>query len=223
MAALKDVEFDLANEHGKRTALRKICSEYWTIQAKEDPLSLSTDPRLGDYIRKIQENEGQNETGKDCEWCFITINPDPKKMSKNDKDGNLIDSLYNFHFFQKKVEKSMKKNWVLFFRYTYEYYTEKGERLHVHAVIRKPKDKRPSEVKREMWNTFKEFCGNPQHVKIVYLYSPEVVRQKLDYIAGVKQPCKMDAVKQDREWRDKNAIQQMYVSSHGKDDVENDD
>lgn len=145
------------------------------------------DPTGGNpYLQKVIAFANSTEDASNSEWIWVTVNPDNTKVS-------LID-------FVKKCKKAFQKKWMLSSLYSFENHTKSGERFHCHCLIRKMIDKRPSEVKRELWNTFKTVCGNQKHVHIKFIKT-EFHEQKEQYVYGNKDETKMDDVMKDAAWR----------------------
>lgn len=131
-------------------------------------------------------------------YMFITVNPRP---------GTELD------FLVARMSKFLRKCWVSEFIYCYEQRgdvitTPLGSELHVHILVKLTKYKRPSDVKRETWNTFKNCCGNKQHV----LVKPSMESTNfVNYIMGEKKdPKKTKAVEFDRQWREEVCLLDFY-------------
>ena len=195
-------EYDLIYLQAQRRVALKITTDYLMRKAEEDPLLISNDPRWLEAISAYKNGDLERKDGRESEWLWFTVNPDPSNFEEDEAEA--------LREFMQKVSKAVGKKWVLNARYVFERYTKNGERVHMHMVLKKPKNKRPSEVKRELWNTFKDWCGNEKHVKVVFLYSPEVVQQKLAYLEGEKQEGKMENVSLDNKWRKEMGIQRIY-------------
>lgn len=196
------VEYDLIYLQAQRRVALKITTDYLMHKAEDDPLLISNDPRWLEAISAYKNGTLERKDGRESEWVWVTVNPNPALFIEDEAEV--------FGDFMSQVSKAVGKKWVINARWVFEKYTKNGERLHVHMVLKKPKNKRPSEVKRELWNTFKDWCGNEQHVKIVFIYATEVVQQKLAYLEGEKQEGKMECVALDNKWRKEIGIQRMY-------------
>lgn len=196
---MEQEEVDLIIQVAQRRALSKLMTEYYTQEIRQNPMSVTSDPRVIEAMNKLNFD---NKDGRESEWVWITINPDPKHF-ENDEEEVLRE-------FMSKVQKAIGKKWVIHASWVFEKYTKNGERVHVHILLRKPKNKRPSEVKREWFNTFKEWVGCEKHIRTYFLYEPEVIQQKLDYVNGMKKEEKMKNVKNDMKWRKKIGIEDVY-------------
>lgn len=127
----------------------------------------------------------------------------------------------------KLLDNILSKKWIPqgSVHYTHEQRgatpTECGKGYHIHLLItniRKPK----SQIHRELYNTVKNFVGNPQHVD-VRMIPKEWVEDKIAYINGDKwDPDKQDKVYMDKLFRTKHGITQLN-SAEGRNDDYNDD
>lgn len=105
-------------------------------------------------------------------FIFLTVNPKPSV--------NLLE-------LKKAVEKCHTKKWIAEFAYAYE---QRGiipgeyPGIHVHSII-KYREKKLSEIKREIQNTFKNLIGNAKHCDIKVLIT-KFLPDKEKYIQGLK-------------------------------------
>ena len=107
-------------------------------------------------------------------FAFITVNP---------KD-NTLD---NFEALNKATYKCISKRWVTQYAYCYEQRSTDPDDifgLHAHIILIRG-TKRPSELEREVRNTFKHLCGNERHIDIQWK-KKEWHQGKIDYMNGLK-------------------------------------
>lgn len=153
-----------------------------------------------------------------CEACKTYSDMLLKKQSKrrryifvtvNVKPGTTLEDL------QSKMVKFISKKWVTDLVYTFEQRSEdinNVDGLHTHMLVYIPK-KRPSEVNREIYSTFKHIVGTKKSINVNYI-PLEWVMDKLNYIAGNKEEAKMAKVCVDRLWRAQNNLSDIYT--HGE-------
>lgn len=98
---------------------------------------------------------------------LITINP---------QEGTDLD------LFVKKIKKCCNKKWVDNWMYCIEW-RDCWKGMHCHIRLQLNKGKKPSEVRRETYNTFKNMVGNPQHVNVKYGVRNDAF---IEYIKGIK-------------------------------------
>jgi hypothetical protein len=137
-------------------------------------------------------------SGTETNHVLITINPDNSKVVIND--------------FKELVEQSINKKWILGeVYYTFEQrgenLEEMGKGFHAHILMNR-NGKRPSEIHREYFNTFKHVCGNKKHVDVRINKN---FSETFDYISGKKFKDEKQK-KQDIDvlWRQKIGLQTHY-------------
>ncbi len=103
------------------------------------------------YVDKMK-NYCKNRRGVSYRWCLLTVNP-----IKEIGEEELL----------KKSLKCAKKCWIKHAEWCLEWRNE-AEGLHMHMAIEIEAMKKPSEMRRECYNTFKNLVGNPQHVNMKF-------------------------------------------------------
>ena len=91
------------------------------------------------------------EDKDDKYFAFVTVNPE-------------VNTLEGYADLNKQVLKCVSKYWVTQYAYTYEQRSDDANKifgLHAHIILVRG-GKRPSELEREVRNTFKRVVGNPE-------------------------------------------------------------
>lgn len=124
--------------------------------------------------------------------------------------------------FKKMIDKMVTKKWLTSYVYVLEQRgmteEELGKGFHLHAIIKKPDDKKPSHCIRELSNTFKKACdvSNFHFFQTKFIDEAEKER-KLEYILGQKEYTDENRkdLKQimDKVWRQKFNIQPYFFSN----------
>lgn len=134
---------------------------------------------------------------KDKPFLFVTVNPQPK---------------FNFLELKKKVEKCISKKWIDRYAYTFEQRSEipgTYSGFHSHMIIQF-NDKKLSEAKREIINTFKTMVGNEKAIDI-RVKKLEFLEDKERYIQGHKDdPDKLAKALNDRKFREDYDLDLVY-------------
>lgn len=106
-----------------------------------------------DMVNKMKEYM-KARRGSRYRWILLTVNV---------KEGT------DLHLLMKKSEKCSKKIWIKHAEWCYEW-REVCTGLHMHMAIEVDDEvkKKPSEMRRECYNTFKHLIGNPQHVNMKF-------------------------------------------------------
>lgn len=84
---------------------------------------------------------------------------------------------------KKKILKFWKKKWITKSVSCIEFRTIDGTGMHMHSKVWLKEGKKWTDCKREVYNTFKEYVGNKQHVNIVGTYRDGAFD---DYVNGIK-------------------------------------
>jgi len=193
---------DYAIAKGYSLWIQGVTRRYYEEVAREDPKLATSNSKVLHMLEYLKKKEVQeDEQGYCSEWVFITVNPKPGTTVKN---------------FQKLVVSAVSKKWIGEYAYAFEW-RDQSEGLHVHILLTKPHNKRPAQVHREFTNTFKHVIGNPQHVNVKYLYTPEAVAKRYHYLYGDKAESKMSKVENDWIQRDINCLESIYISGSFED------
>ncbi len=139
---------------------------------------------------------------RDCKtpYVLITVNP------KADIDFSLL---------KLQVEKASKKKWIKAFRYAFEQRAscDPYSGIHCHIIIDRGK-KRPSGLKTEFQNTFKNVCDvfNPHCLNFKW-FPAEALLDKMKYLEGSKCKKKEATVAADKLWRKSLNLSPYYESA----------
>ena len=164
---------------------------------------------LGDKMKKIKEYENelkdkikqQVAEKHNNDYVFVTINPDPKT---------------DFATFRDKVEKYVKRNMFLDYRYVYEQRGATEEQagcgFHAHVLLKRNLDYKPSKIISNTKNTFKGITNvNNSNVLNIQIIGKEFMLDKNEYITGVKTGEGKDEKQAvDKLWREQNNLQAVY-------------
>lgn len=141
------------------------------------------------------------------EYLFLTVNPEPTVPLEE---------------FRKCLDRMVAKVWFRSYLYVLEQRgttpEEAGKGFHAHIIVKKPEDKVPSHVIRELVTTFKNVCSvsNPHCFNTKWIDHAEYNR-KLGYLLGRKEFTEYDRkdIKQsmDRLWRHRASILNYYKSN----------
>ncbi len=164
---------------------------------------------LGDKMKKVKEYENsvkaklkeQVAEKHNNDYVFVTINPNPKT---------------DFAIFRDKVEKYVKRNMFLDYRYVFEQRgataEQAGTGFHAHVLLKRNLDYKPSKIIVNTKNTFKGITDvtNPQILNI-QIIGKEFMLDKNEYITGVKTAEGKDEKQAvDKLWREQNNLQAVY-------------
>lgn len=144
---------------------------------------------LDNYSRKIRNG---------IKFAFFTVNV---------REGVYVE------FLMDKISKMLSKCWIKEYMYCIEQRGENeetmGSGLHAHILVSLNKYKRPSDCKREVYNTFRNLVDNKLHVN---MRSGMDGKNFANYILGNKSHDKMDKVDMDILWRENMGIENVYSS-----------
>lgn len=174
--------------------------ELFRLQSLQNPTPLIT------QIQGVRNSLGENREKKDQPYIWLCVNPS---------------STLKLEEFKQMVNKMVTKVWLKEYVYVYEQrgmtIDELGKGFHLHAIIRRPDDKKPSHCIRELSNTFKKACdtSNYHFFQVKFIDEAEKDR-KLEYILGTKEFTEQDRkdLKQnmDKVWRSRFNIQPYFFS-----------
>lgn len=182
----RNLEFDyeflykLANDHWDKRKL--VNEEIGQLQA------------VAELSRRDFLNRGKEEKiGKGKKWYWVTVNP---------KDTITTD------VFVSQIKKMYNKKWAKDHYYIFE--IGKNGHQHSHGLIET--DYQIARAIRELSNSVKDCCNVniPACFKVVTLTDPSIALQKLDYMKGLKQEDKQDAVSESKKWREQNGLAEFY-------------
>ncbi len=151
---------------------------------------------LEDYIPEMEvENVNdyiQERQKRSYKRIMITVNP--------------VEDIA-FPKFEKSVLKCLKKKWIRSGIFCYEW--REGERgLHCHIACAIDPTKNPAAIHREVYNTFKSFVGNKQHVNIKY---SNMVNGFTNYVKGIKKGSPKENAIEDERNRAKLCLDNWYL------------
>lgn len=189
----------------RKAAIEKVklqqYQELYRLQCLQEPTQLIKD------IQAARLSLGEKGEGIDRPYIWLCVNPN---------------STFTFKEFQGLVSKMVSKVWVDEYVYVYEQRgiteEEAGKGFHLHAIIKKPENKKPSHCIRELGSTFKKCCdvSNYHFFQVKFIDIPEKDR-KLEYILGTKESTDENQkdLKQliDKVWRVKNKIDPYFFSN----------
>lgn len=148
------------------------------------------------------ENIKQKEDIKNkCPYYFLTINPNPHIMIGE---------------FVSVITKMMSKTWIENYLYVYEQRGEDegecGKGFHFHAIIKKPNNKVPSHIQRELASSANKVCDTSCiHFFNLKNISEEEKDRKIIYITGRKaDEHKHKKQEMDIPFRIKNNLKSFY-------------
>ncbi len=170
-----NIPLEYLKKQALQDAISRIYKSFYQEEIEENPI---------DYLR-IDEDDDVIEwlknrpTGLDYTHTFVTVTPK---------------STVTFEEFKKKVEKSLTKKWIDEAWYVYEW-RQFDRGLHLHMLIKFNKNKKPSEVHREFWSTFKKLLGlSKKNVNVKNSNRPKNLMQ---YLKGWKHGARKKNYAQD--------------------------
>ncbi len=197
-------------EYMKGRALYDKALEQFTTKKIEKIVSLEYQAELlGDKMKKVKDYENkvkakikeQVAEKHNNDYVFVTINPNPNT---------------DFATFRDKVEKFVKRNMFLDYRYVYEQRgaidEQAGTGFHAHVLLKRNLDYKPSKIIVNTKNTFKGITdvNNPKILNI-QIIGKEFMLDKNEYITGVKTGEGKDEKQAvDKLWREQNNLQAVY-------------
>lgn len=205
------IEGETANNLGKKIKEYEVALGEFTKRKLQNILLLEYEAcELGDKFKQIREHEQdlrellRVRTAKKHGnlYCFITINPDTKKV--------------NLETFRNKVDKLVNRNIFKAAKFVFEQRgqnaTERGKGFHCHIIARRNLDYKPNKVTSNIKNSCKGLCNVEKEalLNIKWLHM-DYVDDKIEYIEGTKTDEGKD-VKQEQDtiFREENDIQKVY-------------
>lgn len=205
-----EVEKRLRKYKMKQAALLKATEEFYLKNERmRIQLELNDDISKEDYeeSRRLKQLVKDKKKEADSKYaCFITINPKENKLTDFQKLDNC-------------VKKALSKCWVTDYCYCYEQRSNDPHDIHgLHTHILLRRNTRPSNLEREIRNTFKGIVGKPdKHIDIKYI-KKEWINDKLEYMSGHKTGTdqsgkpKQDKVPIDIVMRNELGIKHIYYN-----------
>lgn len=172
------------HDEAKFDAIKKHCREYWYEYFKEYP----QDIKLAGVTNYLETRYKQNRE----KIYLVTINP--------------IEGTDIVRFI-KKIEKCLKKKWIKHWMWCMEW-RDMDKGMHAHIRIEANKPKKPSEVRRECYNTFKDLVGNVQCVDVRFGRREDAY---VEYIQGIKEGKKKPNYEHDTKLRKHFKISEFYM------------
>lgn len=195
-----DIDYDI-----KRKALDRVKQQQYEelirLNNLKEPNQLQKD------IQAARLSLGEKVESQNRPYIWLCVNPN---------------STYSFKDFQLLVSKALSKLWIKEYVYVFEQRgiteEEAGKGFHLHAIIKRPDDKKPSHCVREFANTFKKCCDTSNfHFFQVKFIDVDEKDRKMEYILGEKQSTAENQkdIKQviDKIWRSKINIQPYFFSN----------
>jgi hypothetical protein len=130
-------------------------------------------------------------------YCLLTVNPEP------DTPVSLFKTL---------MERCIRKKWIKKSYYCFEW-RDMNKGLHSHAVLTCEKKKRPSEMKREIYSTFKDIVGNEKHINIKPILAVDEYTRARNYLIGIKGGKLKKNNNYDIEYRKKYNLMNIYKNA----------
>lgn len=149
------------------------------------------------HLAELRKQCGKKNT-KITEWILITVNCD--------------DAHQNIRQLKKKVEKYVKRSFIVEYIYNFEQRSESEPYLGIHSHILVRQNCRDGDkFRKSTLNTFKSLVGNNMAINFRYISStPE---QAIPYITGVKKDDKKNAkIVCDAKWRTMECLKQFYYT-----------
>jgi len=173
-----------------QSAMKKVLTEFWNDKILENP-ELAKRYCTSDAQAKEVEEWLTRRGNVRYKYCMFTINP---------REG--VDIIN----FLAKVRKACKKKWISNYIWCAEWRSEK-EGFHVHIRTENNKAKKPSEMKREMFSTFKNFVDNKLHVNMRGSTKEDAF---INYVKGTKKgkpkPNALFDIQNRHKWKIPNFI-----------------
>lgn len=188
--------------HPERDAYVRALNKYLDILYSQmpslDEMELQTKARLkvrqGQYeeLYRLKSLQQPNNIIKEIQDVRLSLG---EKLEKNNpyiwlcvNPGPTV----TFNDFKLLVNKMITKVWIKSYVYVYEQRgineMEVGKGFHLHAIIKRPDDKKPSHCVRELSNTFKKCCDTSNfHFFQTKFIDEDEYRRKLEYILGTKE------------------------------------
>lgn len=214
------------NYHSYRTAVDKYI--YWLTESMPSYDELSIKLKASNNVKLKQYEElyrlkNLNSPNQLQQMIIQERNSLGEKVENNNKPYIWLcvnpNSTYTFNEFRNLVNKMVSKVWVKSYVYVFEQRgvneSEAGKGFHLHAIIKRPDDKKPSHCIRELSNTFKKCCDTSNyHFFQTKFIDIDEYNRKLEYILGTKDSNDENQkdLKQnmDKYWRGKNFIKPFY-------------
>lgn len=188
-------------DRAKEKIKQQQYEELYRLQCLQEPTPIIKE------IQALRNSLGEKGEGTERPYIWLCVNPN---------------SMYTFKEFQTLVSKMVSKVWMTEYVYVYEQrgitQEELGKGFHLHAIIKKPADKKPSHCIRELSSTFKKCCdtSNFHFFQVKFIDLPEKDR-KMEYILGTKESTDENQkdIKQamDKLWRSKIGIDPYFFSN----------
>lgn len=181
----------------KKNLIKKLLNKEYLAQQLGDNYKkmLEYETSLNTIIRENVAKEHNNL------YCFITINP---------RDNVKLED------FRAKVEKLVTRNMFKEYIYVLEQRGSKsdeaGKGFHSHILLRRNISYKPSKIKENAKNTFKQVCevNNPSILNIQFI-GESFAKDKQDYITACKTGEGKDLKQEiDIVWRKQNNIEPFY-------------
>jgi len=138
-------EWRKAWEQAKKDARKSLLAKVARMKAATEMHT-----KYKDLEERYKERIRSEKDDSDAKYfALITVNPEEN-------------SLKGYEFLRKAVEKCVSKKWVTGYAYTNEQRSADADEIIGSHIILIRGSKRPSELEREVRNTFKRVVGNPE-------------------------------------------------------------
>lgn len=193
-------DYDI-KKRARDNVLQRQYEELYRLQSLQSPTQIIKE------IQTLRSSLGEKGEEISRPYIWLCVNPN---------------STYTFNEFQKLVSKMLSKVWLTDYVYVYEQRgiteEEMGKGFHLHAIIKKPDNKKPSHCVRELASTFKKCCDTSNyHFFQTKMIDESEKDRKLEYILGTKQTTDENQkdLKQamDKVWRQKIGIPPYFFSN----------
>lgn len=201
MDVMDEIEKEIRRKKVEIRAEDKLYQEFYTDKIYDNPDMIrymcGRNKQLGDEFVDYLLKRGNRR------YRFALITPD----FKDNMDVKEV---------CKKIEKCCKKKWIGKFLWCVEWRQEDSG-LHAHIRIEITKKKKPSEMKREVFNTFKNLVTNTKFINWRFSNRDNAF---VDYVMGYKvnkKSKKMELKKYsevDKKMREKYKLKNYYMGEN---------
>lgn len=192
--------FDDIKERARNRIRQLQYEELYRLRAQVQPNEIQKEIQA---LRLSLGEKGEKTTP----YIWLCVNPNPTVLLSE---------------FNKTINKMITKKWLQSYVYVLEQRgqieEEIGKGFHLHAIIKRPDDKKLSHCIRELSNTFKTICdvSNYHFFQTKFIDEAEKDR-KMEYILGQKEYTddnRKDLKQQmDKIWRERLNIQPYFFSN----------
>lgn len=188
-------------ETGYKKAFQNAVVKYITNLSAED-VERHGDPYFANIKRMLAQQQEAKEAAAANKYWWITFNPHPSVP---------IEKSFAAWEQYMRLKQNQMHIWSI------ENHTANGQRVHYHGLVKKSGNQHSSKSKMmtAAFRIFEEYCdvGNSHCFKLKAIDKQADADRIISYIQGDKvDPNKQNNVEMDREWRQLNGFEQVYVS-----------